>query len=97
MYFRQISGDGLHFGFPFGLSYTLAFTRILYGREVLVAYNVSGQPRTDGVIVDASLHKAGDTLRYLYGNAGGLPVERAPDGSMFVRLPLQPHQFVVLE
>ncbi|HYS93214.1 MAG TPA: alpha-amylase family glycosyl hydrolase [Candidatus Acidoferrales bacterium] len=97
MYFRQISGDGVHFGFPFGFSYTLAFSRILYGREVLVAYNVAGQPRNDRVIVDASLHQPGDTLRYLYGNSGKVPVERAPDGSMFVRVPLASNQFVVLE
>src|SRR6266487_1833824 len=92
MYFRQISGDGVHFGFPFGFSYTLAFSRILYGREVLVAYNVAGQPRNDRVIVDASLHQPGDTLRYLYGNSGKVPVERAPDGSMFVRVPLASNQ-----
>ena len=39
MYFRQISGDGEHFGFPFGFTYTLAFSRILYPNEILVAYN----------------------------------------------------------
>jgi alpha-amylase len=97
MYFRQISGDGVHFGLPFGFDYTLAFSRILYGREVLIAYNVSGQQRNDGIIVDASLHKPGDTLRYLYGNSGSVPVERAPDGSLFVRVPLRSHQFTVLE
>jgi glycosidase len=96
MYFRQISGDGVHFGFPFGFSYTLAFSRILYGREVLVAYNVAAEPRQDRVVVDASLHQAGDTLRYLYGKTGSVSVERAPDGTMFVRLPLDSHQFVVL-
>jgi glycosidase len=96
MYFRQISGDGVHFGFPFGFDYTLAFSRLPYGREVLVAYNVSGQPRTDAIIIDASLHKPGDTLRYLYGNTGSVPVERAPDGSLFVRLALKPRQFAIL-
>ena len=96
MYFRQISGDGVHFGFPFGFSYTLAFSRILYGREVLVAYNVAAEPRQDSVVVDASLHKPGDSLRYLYGNTGSVSVERAPDGTMFVRLQLDSHQFVVL-
>jgi hypothetical protein len=80
MYFRQISGDGVHFGFPFGFSYTLAFSRILYGREVLVCYNVAAEPRRDSVVVDASLHQAGDTLRYLYGKTGSVSVERAPDG-----------------
>src|SRR5215472_14182637 len=45
MYFRQISGDGQHFGFPFGFAYTLAFSRILYPDEILIAYNVSDAPR----------------------------------------------------
>src|ERR1700730_11102645 len=97
MYFRQISGDGVHFGLPFGFDYTLAFSRILYGREVLIAYNVSGQQRNDGIIIDASLHKPGDTPRFLYGNSGRVPVERAPDGSLFVRIPLRSHQLTILE
>lgn len=96
MYFRQISGDGVHFGFPFGFTYTLAFSRILYGRETLVAYNVAASPRADAIVVDASLHQAGDTLRYLYGGTGTVAVERAPDGTAFGRVPLAPHQFVVL-
>ena len=33
MYFRQISGNGVDFGFPFGTTYTLAFSRILYPEE----------------------------------------------------------------
>ena len=57
MHFRQISGDGVHFGLPCGTNYTLAFSRIVYGSEVLVAYNVSDQPRNDFVIVDNSLHR----------------------------------------
>src|SRR5215471_12288672 len=96
MYFRQVSGDGVHFGLPFGFTYTLAFSRILYGRETLVAYNVAASPRTDAIIVDASLHQAGDTLRYVYGGTGTVAVERAPGGAAFVRVPLAPHQFVVL-
>ncbi len=96
MYYREISGDGVTFGLPFGFTYTLAFSRILYGRETLVAYNVAGVPRTDAIIVDASLHQAGDTLRYLYGGTGTVAVERAPGGAAFVRVPLGSHQFVVL-
>jgi hypothetical protein len=33
MYFRQISDDGVHFGFPYGTTYTLAFSRLLYGKS----------------------------------------------------------------
>lgn len=97
MYFRQISGDGVTFGFPFGFSYTLAFSRVLYGNEVLVAYNVSAQARNDRIIVDGSLHQSGDTMNYLYGKAGGVQVQRALDSSLYVQLPLDAHQFVILK
>ena len=97
MYFRQISGDGVHFGFPFGTAYTLAFSRILYGQEVLVAYNVSGESRSDRVIVDAAIHQDKDKMSFLYGRSGGVAVQKAPDGSLFVQLDLNPRQFVILK
>jgi alpha-amylase len=96
MYYRQISADGVHFGFPYGSTYTLAFSRILYPTEILVAYNVAGQSRQDSVVVDSILHPAGSTLSYLYGGTGAVPVQSAPDGTRFVRLDLAPHQFVIL-
>jgi alpha-amylase len=96
MYFRQISGDGEHFGFPFGFTYTLAFSRILYPDEILVAYNVAENTRHDSVIVDSELHADGSTMRFLYGGTGTVPVRTAQDGSRFVKLDLAPHQFVIL-
>ncbi len=96
MYFRQI-GDGVSFGLPFGTDYTLAFSRILYPREVLVAYNVSALPRNDCVIIDAAIHHPGDNLTFVYGGVGAVAVQQAPDGSLFVRLPLSGRQFVILE
>jgi glycosidase len=97
MYFRPISADGVHFGMPYGTTYTLAFSRMLYGREVLVAYNVSGTNRSDCVIVDAALHSAGEVMDFLYGKTGSVTVQEAPDGSRFVKLDLAPREFVVLE
>ena len=96
MYFRQISGDDAHFGLPYGNSYTLAFSRILYPSETLVAYNVAVTPRTDGVVVDASLHQPGDVMRFLYGAPGAVLVEAASDATLYVKLALAPHQFVIL-
>jgi alpha-amylase len=96
MYFRQISGNGIDFGFPYGTDYTLAFSRMLYGSEVLVAYNVSGQPRNDCVIVDASLHRPNDRMVFLYGASGTVPVTQASSGARYVRLQLAPRQFVIL-
>ncbi len=97
MYFRQISGDGIHFGFPYGTESTLAFSRILYGREILVAYNVSDRPRNDYALGDAALHKKGDTMRFLYGGTGTLPINQGPDGALYVQLRLGARQFVILQ
>lgn len=97
MYFRQISGDQQHFGFPFGFTYTLAFSRILYPDEILVAYNVENNDRHDSVIVDSQLHADGSTMRFLYGGTGTVPVQTAGNGSRFVTLNLSPHQFVILK
>lgn len=97
MYFREISSDGVHFGLPFGTDYTLAFSRILYGQEVLVAYNVSGSPRNDCVIVDAATRQPGETINFLYpAGAGSVQVQQAPSGALFVRLPLNGRQFAIL-
>ena len=103
MYFRPIAGDdptsggSMRFGLPFGSTYTLAFSRILYDREVLVAYNVSASARRDLVLIDGELHATGDTLRFLYGGAGTVAVQTAPGNTRFVRLDLAPHQFIMLE
>jgi alpha-amylase len=97
MYFRQISGDGINFGLPFGTAYTLAFSRLLYPKEVLVAYNVAAAARRDCVVVDASLHQQGDKMTFLYGKVGNVAVEEAPDRTRFIRLDLAPHQFVILQ
>jgi glycosidase len=96
MYYRQISGDGEHFGFPFGSTYTLAFSRLLYPEEILIAYNVSSETRHDEVVVDAVLHPEPSRMTFLHGGSGDIPVQTASDGTRFVTLDLGPHQFVIL-
>ncbi len=97
MYFREISGNGVDFGLPFGTDYTLAFSRILYGREVLVAYNVGGSQRQDRVVVDAAVQPAGKVMKPLYPAGAGAVVQRSASGTAFVQLDLGPQQFVILE
>jgi hypothetical protein len=70
---------------PFGSTYTLAFSRILYPNEVLIAYNVSSSPRQDSVVVDATLHPDPSSMTYLYGGTGTVPVQSGPDGARFER------------
>jgi alpha-amylase len=99
MYFREISGDGVSFDFAWeGLDYTLAFSRMLYGQEALVVYNVSGAARQDGVLVDANLHAAGSSLRQLYASGdapAALAVQRNASGAAFVQVPLGGHEFAI--
>jgi glycosidase len=97
MYFRQISGDGQHFGFPYGNDYTLAFSRLLYPKEVLIVYNVSQQSRNDCIIVDASYHNPGDRMNFLYGKSGQVEIEQAANGTLYVQIGLAPMQFCILE
>lgn len=97
MYFRQISSDGRHFGFPYGTDYTLAFSRLLYPTEILIAYNVSSARRADHIVVDSTCHPVGGQLTYLYGGTGTVPVVPAGDGTCNVQLDLNGHQFCILK
>jgi hypothetical protein len=97
MYFREISVDGQNFGLPYGNSYTLAFSRLLYPKEMLVAYNISQQPRNDCIIVDAAYHKPGEEMNFLYGKSGQVEIRSAPNGVLYVQLDLAPRQFCILE
>ncbi|HEY4052027.1 MAG TPA: alpha-amylase family glycosyl hydrolase [Acidobacteriaceae bacterium] len=100
IYFRQISGDGTHFGDPQGNPCTLAFSRILAGFEVLIAYNTSTTaPRNDWVIIDASIQGRGN-VTVLYSSAGKtgatVPVHTGSFGAA-VQLALGPMEFVILK
>ena len=97
MYFREISGDGQHFGLSYAHPCTLAFSRLLANDEVLVAYNTSTtEGRLDYVVVDGALPGTG--MMYAYGGQNGLviPFQTLPDGTRFIQLPLAPMEFVIL-
>ena len=96
MYYRQIADASLSFGLPFGSTYTLAFSRLLYGQEVLVAYNISAAARSDRIIVDATLHPDLSQMTFLYGKPGQVQVQTSPSGARFVQVDLAPHQFAIL-
>jgi alpha-amylase len=96
MYYRQIADASLSFGLPFGSTYTLAFSRLLYGQEVLVAYNTSAAARSDRIVVDATLHPDLSQMTFLYGKPGQVQVQTASTGARFVQLDLAPYQFAIL-
>jgi glycosidase len=68
-YFRPVSGDEKNFGVSPYNGGVLAFSRILMDQEILVVANTDTQnAHTLNVIVDLTLHVAGDALRVLYSN-----------------------------
>lgn len=68
-YFRQVSGDGYHFGLSPYCGGVLAFSRILSGEEILVVANTNGnEPWAGEVLVDYSINHPGETYRILYSN-----------------------------
>jgi glycosidase len=73
-YLRQISGNGVDFGFPTGfagerLRSIVPWSRLFNDREVLVAINTDfDAPSTAWVTVDDSLHRAGSVLTCVYSS-----------------------------
>jgi glycosidase len=77
-YFRPLSGDGRTFGLSPYSPGVLAFSRILNDREILVVADADTQNgHALDVLVDASLHAAGSSLRVLYSNSPS-PVAPGP-------------------
>lgn len=101
IYFREISGNGTEFGYPQGNSCTLAYSRLLAGSEILIAYNTSTtDARNDWVIVDGSIQGGRASLTVLYSGAGKtgrvIPIQTGSFGAA-VRLALDPMEFVILK
>lgn len=64
-YFREISGNGIDFGYPLDGRCILAWSRILDSEEVLIALNLDSQTRTNYINVDHNLSAPGQSMRNL--------------------------------
>ncbi len=94
-YFREISADGVNFGYPEDGRSTLAYSRILDTEEILVAMNLENQPRNDYVTVDYNLSAPGQTMEDLLSPGTFYQVDEI-NGRAFVRIDLPPHGLVML-
>jgi glycosidase len=61
-YFREISGNGVNFGFPIDSNCTLAYSRILDDTEILIVMNLDAKQRMDYINVDSYLSPAGKKM-----------------------------------
>lgn len=89
-YFRQISGDGVHFGFSNFPSGVLAFSRILSDQEVIVVANTNAQSAWQGeALVDFAINPVGSIYHVLFSNksnpAAPEPVSEKAMGSVEIR------------
>lgn len=98
MYMRESSHDGKSFDLPLRHDCMLAFSRILYDEEMVIAYNDSLTTEDEEYIsVDRHLNPEGSVFRFCYGDKGKVHVLKNEDGSRnFIKLILKPGQFVVL-
>jgi len=107
-YQRETSFGDQGFGF-WGPGEIVAWSRILFDREVLMVLNTHGtEGRGAEVTVDASLHPEGSRMRFLYRgdwspaeladppSGQEVPVRRMPDGRAAVRVDLPPAGFAIL-
>ena len=95
-YFREISGNGIDFGYPLDGNCTFAYSRILDTEEVIVAMNLSSNHRSDCVTVDCMLTPAGGRVRELTGTNKEYDVQKTGSRS-YVRLDLAPYEMVILK
>ncbi|MBV6441465.1 MAG: alpha-amylase [Haliscomenobacteraceae bacterium CHB4] len=101
MFIREISADGQHFHLPECEKCTLAFSRILFNDEILVVYNSSvTESKEEYVLIDFELNENKAAMECLYGGLGAIPIKghNEPSRKMrYVKLVLQPMQFVILK
>jgi glycosidase len=98
MYMREFSSDGKVFQLPVYHDCLLAFSRILYDEEMIIAYNDSlTNEDEEYIVVDRHLNSEGSAFRFCYGGSGKIHVLKNEDGSRhFIKLKLAPAQFVIL-
>ena len=98
MYMRELSDDGKNFHLPIFKKCLLAFSRVLYDQEIIVAYNSSLTDQDEEyILVDPMLNPEGSKFRFIYGQSGHISVLRNEEGDRhFIKLKLEPAQFVIL-
>ena len=90
-YFREISGNGINFGYPQSGQCILAFSRILDSEEILIAMNLTQEQRTDFVTIDRNLSGTQGELQNLLLTSSEKLSIKETNGRANVQLKLPPH------
>lgn len=93
MYICKVSTDGIYFHFPNCKECLLAFSRVLYDEELIVAYNISSTDIREEFVTVGKRRKG--YFKFIHGDTGKIEVET--DGAKhYIRLRIKPMQFVIL-
>jgi glycosidase len=95
-YFREISGNGIDFGYPIDHRGTLAYARILDTTEILVAMNLDLEPKNNYITVDINLTPIDQKMVDLLGSGKEVLAEQIGQRRA-VRVPLAGHEIVILK
>ncbi len=98
MHMRKTSSDGKRFHLPECEKCLLAFSRILFDKEIVVAFNSSTtEEKTEFVSVKQQSRLEGRSFKFIYGDTGKTEVhETDARDRQFIKLNLKPMQFVIL-
>lgn len=87
LYFRRVSQNGRDFGHSYGVGGLVAFSRILFGREVLVVANTNTVTTFEGyVLVDADLNRKPGAYALSHsnlGSSGAATVIQQPSANLY--------------
>jgi len=70
LYFRETSGNGNGFGYPFGSGGLVAFSRILSDREILVVANNGARGFSGAVLLDRDINAIPHQMSVACSNLG---------------------------
>lgn len=95
-YFREISGNGVDFGYPIDGRCTLAYSRILDDTEIIIVMNLDSNQRNDFITVDSNLTPAGKNMINLLSPISTYSVHKV-DRRNAIRVYLPPHEMAILK
>ncbi len=95
-YFREISENGVDFGYPIDGRCTLAYSRILDDTEILIVINLDSNQKNDFITVDSNLTPAGKNLVNLL-KPGSIHTVHKSGRRNTVRAGLSPHEIAILK
>ena len=68
LYFREVSGNGVDFGYSSGAGGLVAYSRILVDREIVIVANTGTQPWQGAVLIDRDINATPRPMRLAYSN-----------------------------